>query len=151
MSYFRQRGVSGEAWGKPDRDAAGRAVCRCCRALVRPPRRTFCSDRCVHEWRIRSDVGYTRDLVWKRDRGVCQRCLLDLVRADREWRRARPATGSRRALREWRDTEPCWEVDHIVPVADGGGECGLSNLRLLCRPCHVAVTQAWKHRRRSGT
>lgn len=29
-----------------------------------------------------------------------------------------------------------WEVDHIVPVADGGGELGEENLRALCIPCH---------------
>ncbi|MBI1874423.1 MAG: HNH endonuclease [Acidobacteria bacterium] len=112
--------------------------------------RTFCSDRCVCEWRIRSDVSYTRELVWTRDRGVCQRCLVDLGRAEHRWREARSTTRSRRALRAWRAARPRWEVDHIVPVADGGGECGLANLRLLCRPCHVAVTQAWSHRRRNG-
>ncbi|MCG8436406.1 MAG: HNH endonuclease, partial [Gammaproteobacteria bacterium] len=29
-----------------------------------------------------------------------------------------------------------WEMDHIVPVSDGGGGCGLDNLRTLCIPCH---------------
>ncbi len=29
---------------------------------------------------------------------------------------------------------PEWEVDHVVPVVEGGGECGLDNLRTLCRP-----------------
>jgi 5-methylcytosine-specific restriction endonuclease McrA len=104
----------------------------------------------VHEWRIRSDVGYTRELVWKRDRGVCQRCLMDLSNAERRWREARPATRSRRELRAWRDAEPRWEVDHIVPVADGGGECGLANLRVLCRTCHVAVTVGWRQGRTTG-
>jgi len=34
-----------------------------------------------------------------------------------------------------------------VPVADGGGECGLDNYRLLCRQCHVKVTGEWRKTR----
>ena len=30
-----------------------------------------------------------------------------------------------------------WEADHIVPVAEGGGCCGLEGLRTLCRGCHA--------------
>jgi hypothetical protein len=37
-----------------------------------------------------------------------------------------------------------------VPVADGGGECGLDNYRLLCRPCHVRVTLAWRAQRQAA-
>lgn len=33
-----------------------------------------------------------------------------------------------------------WDVDHIVPVVKGGGQCDLSNLRILCHPCHKRVT-----------
>ena len=32
-----------------------------------------------------------------------------------------------------------WQADHIVPVAEGGGECSLANLRTLCTPCHAEV------------
>ena len=35
----------------------------------------------------------------------------------------------------------------FMPVADGGGECGLENYRLLCRACHVAVTSRWRRER----
>src|SRR5450759_254868 len=50
----------------------------------------------------------------------------------------------RPARRRWRIARPRWEADHIIPVADGGGECGLDNYRVLCRPCHVRVTVAWR-------
>lgn len=33
-----------------------------------------------------------------------------------------------------------WEMDHILPVVEGGGACGLDNLRTLCRDCHKRVT-----------
>lgn len=35
-----------------------------------------------------------------------------------------------------------WEMDHILPVAEGGGECGFDNLRTLCLRCHQIETAA---------
>lgn len=40
-----------------------------------------------------------------------------------------------------------WEMDHIVPVAEGGGACGMDNLRTLCRACHRKATHALAGRR----
>jgi hypothetical protein len=34
-----------------------------------------------------------------------------------------------------------WEADHIIPVAEGGGACGLDGYRLLCIGCHKAATK----------
>lgn len=34
-----------------------------------------------------------------------------------------------------------WEADHIVPVAEGGGQCGPENYRTLCCRCHAEETQ----------
>ncbi len=41
-----------------------------------------------------------------------------------------------------------WQADHIVPVAEGGGGCGLDNLRTLCTPCHAAETAGLRSRRK---
>lgn len=35
-----------------------------------------------------------------------------------------------------------WDADHIIPVAEGGGGCGLDNYRTLCRRCHKNETAA---------
>lgn len=75
---------------------------------------------CVHEWCVRSDAGYARRCVWERDRGRCAVCR----RYDAEW-----------------------QADHVVPVCEGGGECGLDGLRTLCRGCHKVVTAALAKRR----
>lgn len=40
-----------------------------------------------------------------------------------------------------------WEADHIIPVVEGGGECGLENYRTLCLPCHRKETAALARRR----
>jgi 5-methylcytosine-specific restriction endonuclease McrA len=150
VSTRRQRVVTADQWGKPDRNEAGQVVCRWCRGPVVAPRRTFCGDACVHEWKIRSSPWYVRREVKRRDKGICRLCGLNVVKAHREWTRAKPPAVDRAARRRWRAMRPRWEADHIVPVADGGGECGLDNYRLLCRPCHVRVTTAWRARRASA-
>jgi 5-methylcytosine-specific restriction enzyme A len=147
VSTRRARVVTADQWGKPDRNEAGDPVCRWCRGPVAPPRRTFCGDGCVHEWKVRSSPWYVRQQVKKRDKGVCRLCGFNVVKAHREWTRAKPGVGDRVARRAWRVARPRWEADHIVPVADGGGECGLDNYRLLCRACHVRVTLAWRAQR----
>lgn len=40
-----------------------------------------------------------------------------------------------------------WEMDHTKPVVEGGGGCGLENLRTLCIPCHRAQTADLARRR----
>jgi 5-methylcytosine-specific restriction endonuclease McrA len=39
-----------------------------------------------------------------------------------------------------------WDADHITPVAEGGGECDLANLRTLCLTCHRQQTGALRAR-----
>ena len=147
VSTRRQRVVTADQWGVPERDAEGKPICRWCRGPVARPRRTFCSDPCVHEWKIRSSPWYVRREVKKRDKGICRLCGWNVIKAHREWTKAKPPAANRVARRAWRAERPRWEADHIIPVADGGGECGLENYRLLCRPCHVKVTLTWRARR----
>ena len=141
--------MTADQWGKPDRSEAGEPICRWCRGVVVAPRRTFCSDACVHEWKIRSSPWYVRREVKKHDKGICRLCGVNVVKAHREWSRAKPPASDRAGRKRWRAARPRWEADHIVPVADGGGECGLENYRLLCRACHVRVTTEWRSRRSS--
>lgn len=35
-----------------------------------------------------------------------------------------------------------WQVDHIRPVYEGGGQCSLDNLQTLCTVCHKEVSDA---------
>jgi len=39
-----------------------------------------------------------------------------------------------------------WEADHIVPVVEGGGQCGAENYRTLCCRCHRVVTNQLRRR-----
>ena len=104
----------------------------------------------MHEWKIRSSPWYVRRQVKKRDKGVCQLCGFNVVKAHRAWSRDKPPASDRAARKRWRAARPRWEADHIIPVADGGGECGLDNYRLLCRTCHLQVTLAWRAQRQKS-
>jgi len=43
-----------------------------------------------------------------------------------------------------------WEADHIIPVVEGGGECGLDGYRTLCLHCHKNATMELAARRASA-
>ena len=133
----------------------GRPLCRWCRLeILAARRRSFCSEYCVHQWRLRSDPGYLRDQVLARDAGVCALCATDTLLA---WRQLKRSRGEKRteALAMWGlasigARRSLWDADHILPVAEGGGQCDLDNLRTLCLPCHREVTADLRRRLRGG-
>jgi len=104
----------------------------------------------VHEWRLRTDPGYLREQVFRRDRGVCAQCGLD-TEALRKDKRKLDYAARRRFEKEWGRRRHLWDADHIVAVAEGGGECDLTNMRTLCLKCHRAVTGALRVRLRSAS
>lgn len=149
MSKFRTIGIANKS--DPSRKKLvkgpnGNNLCRFCKKEVSPPRRTFCSGKptkyswrkvngiktkcvysqgngCVHEYMIRSRHKYAREAVFDRDQGVCALCGKVHARKGK------------------------WQADHIIPVVEGGGECGLENFRILCAdPCHKKVTKELRTR-----
>lgn len=121
----------------------GRGLCRWCSLEVPRGRFTFCSEFCVHEWKLRSQPAYLREQVLRRDHGLCAKCGVDTLAAERCLRFSH---GIRRQalLAFWglkrRSRKSLWDADHILPVAEGGGECDLANIRTLCLRCHRAAT-----------
>ena len=67
----------------------GRALCRWCAEEVPKGRRSFCSDACVHEHKIRTSPRYAAVRVLERDAGVCAACGLDCIQALVELKRIR--------------------------------------------------------------
>jgi 5-methylcytosine-specific restriction enzyme A len=127
----------------------GRALCRWCNLEVPAGRRTFCSEWCVEEWKLRTDPGHLRERVFARDRGICSICGLNCIA---ELHRIKRLGGAARAkaVAEWglRGRKSMWDADHIIPVAEGGGECDLSNMRTLCLKCHRTYTAQLRERLR---
>ena len=132
--------------GSPVVTHQGRKGCRWCKGPVKPPKRSFCSHACVHDWRLRTDPGYVRACVLRRDGGVCCVCGLHVERIRRIIGHAQQFGFNVEMLFIQAGIPTTWEADHIVPVAEGGGLCGLDNYRTLCRACHVAETARLRRR-----
>jgi 5-methylcytosine-specific restriction endonuclease McrA len=139
-------------WVKPQKlpkGPNGRNLCRWCNLEVPKGRRTFCSEYCVNEWRLRSDPGYLRQQTFERDKGVCAVCGIDTEAAGLRLRRSR-GRNRQALLAEWGLTSlwrrSLWDADHILPVAEGGGECDLDNIRTLCLKCHRKATAELRSR-----
>jgi len=91
---------------------------------------------CVETYNA-TDPREARAIVQKRDRGICAACGLDT----RKLKRSVAGRGRARRLRElgFKIRTSLWELDHIVPLIDGGSH-ELSNLQTLCTPCHKTKT-----------
>jgi DNA modification methylase len=144
MSTNRTRQDSGKAdLGLLKRGPRGFFCCRFCGKEVDPPKVTFCSSVCVHEWRLRTDPGYLRKNVFIRDKGVCAKCGRNCDKLQKELRALDNAARRERRkelnIPEGRKT--FWDADHVLPVSKNGGECGIGNLQTLCWECHKQKTK----------
>jgi 5-methylcytosine-specific restriction protein A len=145
----------------------GERLCRNCHGPMPTDKRKHnCSTKCSEEWMCKTSPSHMRRKLYSRDKGVCASCGLDTVALKKEYRLFRDGEdrgydseyGGKRPLSEriaWlrergvpygRVSSDWWDADHIVPVIEGGGECGIDNFRTLCIPCHKAETAALRKR-----
>jgi hypothetical protein len=123
------------------------------RVMPSPPPGMEVLDLPLHEQRIRTSPAYARAQVYARDLGRCADCGTD---TDALWKDLldlsfRDLDGYTHLYRELRergfpphrlDALNLWDMNHKVPVCEGGGSCGLENLETLCLPCHARETAA---------
>ena len=140
----------------------GKPHCVYCLAIHSPqPDSPFCSEGCAASFFCASSQGSARRQLFERDRGVCQQCGFDahslyLRIAALQSHQARMqalmsshySTLGDRTKRMLNDPKggDFWEADHVVAVAEGGGESDLNNFQTLCVPCHAKKTGAQKER-----
>ncbi len=97
----------------------------------------WCSDECRTEGYLRGDANAIRRAAMRRDKGVCASCGNDTLAMQH---RLISLPYSERLEQAKRLDIPLWrrpfEIDHIVPVVEGGGLCGLDGFRTLCTKCH---------------
>lgn len=145
-------------------DKEGRPLCLRCQHPTCQPEQTakasawdsrFCSLKCQEEFWIRSNNSYLRAQVFATEHGVCQRCGVDAQELFL-WMRDAPKSHRKSLLNAaWTAKLPLeqlnemlrnpgeghfWQVDHIRPVYEGGGQCSLDNLQTLCTVCHKERT-----------
>ncbi|KAL7483619.1 hypothetical protein ACHAW6_009263 [Cyclotella cf. meneghiniana] len=121
---------------------------------------TYCSFRCAEEGRVRRGGLYCskriREQIFSLEHGVCCLCKLDahalycrilsLQPAERlnalinaKFKLPKSAGALNKLLHHPKESD-FWQADHVVAVAEGGGGCGLDNLRTLCNTCHGMET-----------
>lgn len=130
--------------------------CRWCGQAVPVGRRSWCSQECVDAFMIRSNGNSVVAKLRERDREVCAVCGIDTAWLAAEFRRLvriRPRHAEHYTFAShfgpfdiW-GRRVFWDADHILPVVQGGGCCGLENYRTLCCRCHKAETAALAARR----
>jgi len=155
---------------KIGKDANGHRLCRFCSSVIPKRRRSYCSNTCEHELRIRVDSTYIRHLLKARDNEVCSKCGLDTNKLRRILRHAdlsyfKDGYGCYSVLLKHMSEHPklkawlkkfnfstslfvhLWEADHITAVADGGGHLGIENFQTLCLWCHKQKTKDMHQRK----
>lgn len=93
-------------------DDDGYPLCRVCGKKMLDKRRTFCSPRCLRDFKMVTDWERVRHVIYVRDGGICMKCGKDVPKDK-------------------------FHVDHIVPISVGGDEWDLSNLELSCQACNL--------------
>lgn len=144
-----------------------RQHCTGCGKPVQPPRSSWCSQTCVDAYLDLKDTSRARRRLAAQDPhcALCRHPVWvtflagdlgyePVPEAERRNGDSERPIGFRlvyefgwhyvRAAR--RTTERLCELDHIVPLVEGG-EHEWANLRLLCRPCHTTETSALAARR----
>ncbi|KAG0605049.1 hypothetical protein M758_9G027500 [Ceratodon purpureus] len=172
ISYHKGNGLREtkieQAW-----NVEGVPLCKYCqqpckgKRSMRPAwfRDLFCQSTCFEEFNNKTNRRYIRQELFELERGVCVKCSLDchalVVRIrplPSELRRVyildkAPHFTEHKQMLEKLIKDPiegnAWHADHIVAVADGGGECRLENFQTLCIACHAKVT-AEQHRHRAS-
>lgn len=114
----------------------GKGTCTWCGNPVPKPRRTWCGQVCVDLYNL-TQPDHLRSQALDRSRRVnpytgrneCECALCYALEIDQAY-----VFGK------------AFEVDHIVPISEGGDPFGLENLRVLCPTCHKRETAALRRR-----
>lgn len=111
----------------PRQDTRGNKLCErhACPNILKGRQERWCSKSCVFDAMATWDWSICRKRIIKRDKFQCVNCGASAQRSP----------------------FAVLEVDHIVPVCEGGRLCDPENLRTLCAACHKVETAALASRR----
>lgn len=147
----------------------GIACAWCAKTLSRASLRgdsTYCTEECARNGRLKRGGMFSssriRMAAFAIENGRCSLCRVDahalyrqicaLHPAERlnkllsaHWKLPTTATAIENFLQNPKECQ-FWQVDHKIAVAEGGGGCGLENLRTLCVPCHQRETEKLRSR-----
>ena len=125
-----------------ERNARGQRLCRVCREPLEKGQRAYCCRAHALEFGVRRSPELAGQLYRFRIGTWCVKCKADETVAREKWEQCRALLTGTPIEKLLLPFTP-WQLDHVRPVADGGGGCDLDNLRLLCPRCHREITKEW--------
>jgi hypothetical protein len=146
-----------------------RGECTWCGKPVGKGRQTWCSDACTKDFLHRCSPGHAALFVQKRDKDICRLCGVNVKQQKKDFEAAWAIRSKSLAevgvthgsvwtaerekmMKEFGFARGRWhEIDHEIPVVEGGGLCHPDRLRLLCGKCHAAETAELAGRRSKKT
>lgn len=107
-------------------------LCCWCLKKLDSPRKKYCSSYCSNSaWMFFSPQRYARNYLLLRQKWKCAICRF-------QWEKVRSGKG--KLLNDqnvnYYKTLRGQEVDHIVPIHQGGEAVGLDNVQMVCSQCH---------------
>ena len=122
-----------------------RGMCRYCHGKAPGNRVYWCSDECVVAALILcGDLREIKRCLLLRDKGVCAACGLDTLKLKRDVKKSGKKAS---ALDLPSGRNRYWDIEHKLPVIEGGGFSTLDNFQTLCISCHKKSTAALAARR----
>jgi hypothetical protein len=128
-----------------EKDQDGRSLCRNCHEVIPKGRRAYCSEPCHFEYMIKHSPEFAAAMFREKYGARCAGCGVDEEMVKATWFQINAlleSVGSPILL----PFKP-FPLDHIRPVIDGGGSCGMENYRLLCPKCHTGITSTFNRDR----
>ena len=125
-----------------------KGFCRGCGDPVGKGRSSWCSSICY----ARHEPSIVKRRTFERDKGICQICGLDLIKAKKDWQQKLDDNPWGKigwdAFCKIKKEKPKVNFDHVIPFSEGGATV-IENMRTLCEPCHKARTKQWHKDRKS--
>ena len=127
-----------------------KGLCAICGAPLPKRRKTFCSTVCEYTWWGTHDWSWVRNEILQRDSYKCVKCGFQLKRLDSRYYEVvnDPEGFAIGDSDRWgqKGTDNIYYyvplvVDHIKPIALGGGEFDRENLQVLCKWCNKIKTK----------
>lgn len=91
-------------------------------------------EACRMKWAAKIPSGKLENRILMVDKRLRRLAEARRIRLEAEWR----AEGFHAVRRH--QASNLWQADHILPVAEGGGGCGLDNIQTACTVCHKRKT-----------
>lgn len=117
------RFISLKCFGKPHRDASGKITCWWCRGPVKSPRKSWCSDSCVDQYK---ELVFARENVIRRDKGICQNCKVDTKEIANTIEEIAPLITRRDSLQnsiDWAQSRPYYDQNRLLESRKRLVEC----------------------------